>query len=183
MKLFAALLAGFVCFGANELSNRRAPGFSLPDSSFTRYDLQDYRGKWLLIDFMITKCPHCVELSHALEQVKSKFGNHVAILSVVIVPPETHASVAKYIKDNNVTIPILFDQGQVAASYFNATPEKPSFDTPHLFIINPQGTIVRDFGHVHSDEGHDLLGASGLIKELEALLKQTAGGAPAARDR
>jgi peroxiredoxin len=173
MKFVAILAAAAVCLGAaNDLSGRRAPGFSLPDSSFTRYDLQDYRGRWLLVDFMVTNCPHCKELSHALEAAKQKFSDKVAILSVVIAPPESQESVAKYIQENAVTIPILFDQGQMAASYFNATPAKPTFDTPHLFIVDPKGTIVRDFGHSDSDESiHSLFQPAGLVKELESLFK------------
>jgi peroxiredoxin len=168
MKVVAGLLLAVACFSADALSGRRAPGFSLPDSGFRRYDLQDFRGQWVLIDFMLTNCPHCKELSRTLESVKRKYGNRVAILSVVIAPPETQATVAKYIQENKVTVPILFDQGQMAASYFNATPAKPSFDTPHLFVINPSGLIVRDYGH--SEENHAILEGPGLIKELDALL-------------
>lgn len=173
MKFVALLATAVVCLGAtNDLSGRRAPGFSLPDSNFKRYDLQDYRGRWLLIEFMITNCPHCKELSHALEAAKEKFGDKIAILSVVIAPPETQETVAKYIEENKVTVPILFDQGQMAASYFNATPAKPTFDTPHLFVVDPKGAIVRDFGHSDSDESaHALFEPAGLIKELESLFK------------
>lgn len=169
MRVFAFLLAASLSFGANELSNRRAPGFSLPDSNFKRYDLQDFRGKWLLIDFMITNCPHCEALSHSLEQVKRAYPGRVHILEIVIAPPETQETVKKYIEKNKVTIPILFDQGQVAASYFDATPAKPSFDTPHLFVIDPNGRIVRDYGH--SEQNHEILEGPGLQKELDALFK------------
>lgn len=169
MRWFAALLLASVSFGANELSNRRAPGFSLPDANIRRYDLQDFRGKWVLIDFMMTDCPHCKELSRTLEQVKQRYPGKVAILSVVIAPPETQETVAAYIKENKITSPILFDQGQMAASYFQATPSKPSFDTPHLFVIDPSGRIVRDYGH--SESTHNILEGPGLLKELDALVK------------
>ena len=164
MRPLALALAALTCFGANSLSNRRAPGFSLPDTHFSRYDLQDYRGKWVLIDFMLTNCPHCIKLAHNLETIKQKYGSRVAILEVVL-PPDTQATVAKYIEDNHVTVPVLFDQGQMAASYFNATPEKPGFDTPHLFVIDPKGHIARDFSH----EDEDFIEGPQLFKELEAL--------------
>jgi peroxiredoxin len=169
MRLIAGLWLAVVCFGAGELSGRRAPGFSLPDSNFKRYDLQDYRGKWLLIDFMVTHCPHCKDLTRSLEDAKKKYGEKVAILKVVISPPDTQDTVAKYIRENNVTVPIVFDQGQMAASYFNATPDKATFDTPHLFVINPQGMIVQDYGH--SEENHHILEGPGLLKELDAVFK------------
>ena len=81
---------------SGELSNRRAPGFALPDPEYTRfYDLQDYRGKILLIDIMSTTCPHCLLLSSTLEKVKEKYGDRVAILSVVL-PPDNQTTVSKY---------------------------------------------------------------------------------------
>ena len=164
MRLLVTLLwAGALCFGqmSGTLSGRRAPGFSLPDSSFHRYDLQDYRGKWLLLDFLESHCPHCRVLAKVLEQVKAKYGARVGILEIVLAPPETMQTVSEYVKDSHVTSPVLFDQGQVAASYFNATPEHNSFDTPHLFIIDPNGMIVKDFAQY---EGQTL------IKELDALM-------------
>ncbi len=158
-----------MCFGANEHSNRRAPGFSLPDSSFRRYDLQDFRGKWLLVDFMLTDCPHCKALSLKLEEIKRRYPGKVGVLCVVIAPPETQATVQKYMQQNKLTTPILFDQGQMAASYFDATPAKPSFDTPHLFVIDPTGRIVRDWGRTEGP--NDFLESPGLMKELDALIK------------
>ncbi|MGH9664374.1 MAG: hypothetical protein ACRD9L_08140, partial [Bryobacteraceae bacterium] len=58
-------------------------------------------------------------------------------------------------------VPILFDQGQVAASYFEATPTNNRFDTPHLFVVDPNGTIVKDFPQY---EGGDL------TRQLDALM-------------
>ena len=169
MRTLACLVLASVCFGANEHSNRRAPGFSLPDSNFRRYDLQDFRGKWVLIDFMLTQCPHCKALSQKLEEIKKKYPGRATILSVVIAPPETQATVMKYIQENKITTPILFDQGQVAASYFDAMPSRPSFDTPHLFVIDPSGRIVRDWGH--SEGPGDFLASPAFVKELDTLLK------------
>ena len=51
------LIAALGLFGANEFSNRRAPGFSLADSKFQQHDPQDYRGKVVIVDFMQTTCP------------------------------------------------------------------------------------------------------------------------------
>jgi peroxiredoxin len=137
--MFAALAAG------QGLSGRRAPGFSLPDPNFGQHDLADYRGKWLLIEFMRTNCPHCKALSKLLESKKAGYGAKVAVLDVVITPPETQVTVNQYITENKITNPIVFDQGQMALSYFKATPEHASFDTPHLFAIDPSGNIARDW--------------------------------------
>jgi len=139
------LLCTALPVAAQGLSGRRAPSFSLPDSSLTQHDILDYRGRWLLIEFMTTTCPHCKTLSKTLETWKGKYGAKVAILSIV-VPPDNMKSVGEYIAETKITSPILFDSSQVAASYFKATPSNPSFDTPHLFAVDPAGMIVRDWG-------------------------------------
>ena len=156
------LILAAVPLAAQGLSGRRAPSFSLPDSTLKQYDILDYRGRWLLLDFMTTSCPHCKAMSKTLEEVKAKYGAKVAILSIVL-PPDNMTTVGRYIGENKVTSPILFDGSQVAASYFKATPAHPSFDTPHVFAIDPNGLIVRDWGQSAADSKE-------WMKELDALM-------------
>src|SRR5580698_2197844 len=114
--------AGLSLGASGELSDRRAPGFALPDPSYEHYyDLQDYAGKVVLIDIMSTRCPNCLLASTTLEQVKARYGDKVAILEVVL-PPDNQQTIAKFIQTNNVTVPVLCDMGQMTASYFKATP-------------------------------------------------------------
>jgi thiol-disulfide isomerase/thioredoxin len=152
------LVVSTVSLHAQALSGRRAPSFSLPDSAMAQHDLLDYRGKWLLIDFMKSDCPHCEALSAVLEQANKQFGSKMVSISIVIAPPENQQTVAKYVaKTGAKSTIVLFDQGQMAVSYFKATPANPGFDTPHLFIVNPQGMIVRDIPQGPVLEGQGLL--------------------------
>jgi peroxiredoxin len=139
------LLVAAVSLSAQGLANRRAPSFSLPDSALRQHDILDYRGTWLLVNFTETNPARCKELSIKLEAVKKKHGPKVAVLSIVLAPPETQATVAKYVADTKMTTPVLFDSSQVAIAYFKATPQNPSFDSPHLFAISPNGLIVKDW--------------------------------------
>jgi thiol-disulfide isomerase/thioredoxin len=168
MSRLAIFLAAALTLSAQGLANRRAPSFSLPDSSMQQHDILDYRGSWLFIDFMKTDCPVCKQLSVKLEGLKNKYGVKVAVLSIVVTPPETQATVGKYIAETKATSPILFDLSQVAISYFKATPQNPAFDTPHLFAINPAGLIVKDWGQGGVE-------SPGLLAELDQLI----AGSPA----
>ena len=166
-KLAIILSAGALLLTGQGLSGRRAPSFALPDSNLKQYDILDYRGRWLLLDFTKSDCPHCKALSIALEQLKPKLGPKVAILAIV-VPPDNTATVAKYIGETRTTIPILFDSGQTAMWYFKATPARPSFDSPHLFAINPQGVMVRDWAQADIE-------TSSFAPDLLALVSGAAG--------
>jgi peroxiredoxin Q/BCP len=162
------LVCAALPIAAQGLSGRRAPSFSLPDSKLQQHDILDYRGKWLLLDFMKTDCPFCQALSKNMEDIRRRFEGKVAVLAVVVSPPENMNTVGKYMADNKLTNPIAFDMGQVAIAYFRATPERPTFDTPHLFLIDPNGQIVRDWAQ--SAQTKDILEGGGLAAVLEVLL-------------
>ncbi len=167
--LCSALLVVSLSFGSGELSNRRAPGFALPDPEYKHYyDLQDYRGKVVLIDIMNTGCPHCLLLSTTLEQVKAKYGDKIMVLEVVL-PPDNQSTIAKYKAANKVTATVLCDMGQMTQSYFNATPSNSHIDVPHLFVIDKQGMIRNDF--TYDAKTRDIFEGPGLFAEIDKLLK------------
>jgi peroxiredoxin len=159
------LLCAAVLCGAGELSNRRAPGFSLPDSRGARHDLQNYKGKVVIVEFMQTICPHCIEFAAVLESVRAKYGDRVAVLSVVN-PPDNAQTVANYVKEHKITAPVLLDRGQVAFSYLKT----PSFDIPHLFLIDAAGTIRNDFGFGPANK--QIFEGKALFAEIDRLLKE-----------
>ncbi len=82
----------------------------------------------------------------------------------MISPPETQATVAKYACRDENHYAHLFDSGQVAIAYFKATPQKPAFDTPHLFAINPSGMIVKEWCAERRSR------APGFMAELDQLI-------------
>ena len=139
-----AILAALALAAQTPRPLRRAPSFTLPDWRTHYYDVLDYRGKPLIVEIMATACPHCQALAVTLEKVAKHYGDKISILSVV-VPPDNQSTVRPFIQRFGVTHPILFDCGQMTASYFNATPDNPHIDVPHLFFIDKDGFIRDDF--------------------------------------
>jgi len=168
MKTWVLLLAAACLLNAQ--TPRRAPGFSLPDGKLQQHDLMDYRGQVVLLDFMQTACPECIKLAAALGEVKAKFGNKVAILSIVN-QPDNQATVARYAATYNVTSPILFDCGQMTASYLKILPDNPVVHFPQLFVIDREGMIRSQSGA----EGNPAeMESKALIAQVEQLLQATA---------
>ncbi len=174
MRYLIGLLAtALLLFASGELSGRRAPGFSLPDLHGQQHDLQEYRGKVVLLDIIQTTCPHCQKLAGVLEKVVAKYGNKVAVLTFAI-PRDTAATVASFVADHKVSTPVLFDCGQAAASYRKVTPQNPTVNVPHLFLIDGQGMIRNDFGY--DFDTRNIFEGDGLDTEIDRLL---AGSTPA----
>jgi len=172
MRLLSLLVMSAVCaLGAGELSGRRAPGFSLPDSAGKQHDPQDYRGKVLLIDFMQVSCDHCIKFSAILEQAKIRYGDKIAVLSVVN-PPSEQKGVADYIAKGKIKSPIVFDCGQVSYSYLK--PSSPNIIIPHVFLIDADGMIRNDFGFGPSTMS--IFEGKGLFTEIDKMLAPKSGG-------
>ena len=151
-------------FGANSLSNRRAPGFALPDLQLKYHDLADYRGRVVVVNVMKVGCPHCTTLSKVLTAAEKKYGSRLKVLSIVN-PPDNQTMVRGYMIKNQISNTILFDCGQVAASYLQVTPSNPSVDVPHFFVIDKDGMIREDYGYNQLQK--DLFEGEGIYKILD----------------
>ena len=154
---------------AGELSNRRAPGFALPDSNINYHDLADYRGKIILLDLIKTSCPVCNSSHKILESVRQKYPDKVTILSIVPASEDTANTVLQFVAANSVKTPVLFDCGQVMASYLKLTPQKSNIGLPHLFLIDASGVIRNDWEYT-GGSGSVFEALPLLLKEVEALL-------------
>jgi peroxiredoxin len=137
---FAVIFLGVALCVPAQFSFRRAPGFSLPDGTQKWHDLADYRGKVVVIDVMKTDCPKCQEITPLLEQVRGKYGDRVQVLSVVTMPDNLQ-TVRAYTAKFKVSSPILFDCGQMIASYLKVGPSNPSIHLPTVFVIDKNGMI------------------------------------------
>jgi peroxiredoxin len=147
-------------------AQRRAPGFALPDSRMQVYDLADYRGKIVLLEFMQTTCPHCQAFADVLHQAELKYGSKVQVLAVVKAPEDDANKVSEYIKAHKVTYPILFDAGQMAFSYVRSG--KLLF--PHLYVIDGNGDIRSDY--VYDQSTRDVFEGKALFNELDRMVAE-----------
>jgi peroxiredoxin len=168
MKTLAlTLIAALALFAGGANSNRRAPGFSLMDSHFEQHDIQDYLGKVVLVDFMQTGCIVCNSLADNLVILKSRYGDKLAILSIVTLP-DSFDTAEKFAAAHKSNWPIVFDSGQVMMSYLKLKPTgSMNVHFPHIFVVDKTGVIRNDFDGAESSS----LTIGGLSAEIEKLLK------------
>jgi peroxiredoxin len=162
--LFAGLFCSAALFGQ---AGRQAPGFSLPDANRQQHDLQDYRGKIVVVEIMRSDCPNCRPFAKKLEQIKTLYAGKVAVLAITN-PPDSPQSVAKFVADERLTYPVLFDCGQVAYSYVRPNPLRPSINIPHLYLVDRDGIVRSDYEF--GPETTEIFLGSGLQKELDRLV-------------
>ena len=145
-------------------AGRRAPGFALPDGKMQVYDLADFRGKIVVLEFMKTTCPHCAAFADILDEALQKYAGKVQVLAVVSGSEDNVNTVGQFAAGHKVRYPILFDSGQMAYSYVRTT----SLDLPHVYLIDANGNIRSDF--VYSVTTRDVFEGRGLFTEIDRML-------------
>ena len=118
---------------------QKAPDFTLTSADGKTVSLADYRGKVVVLEWTNPECPFVQR--HYKAGTMKKLADEYAAKGVTWLAINTTSSakpeaMQQWAKANNLDYPILMDNsGEVGKSYGAKT-------TPHMFIIDTQGTIA-----------------------------------------
>ncbi len=155
-----------------------APAFTLPDTRGAQHSLAQYRGKWVVLEWLNYGCPYVKKhyRSGNIPGQQQKWRDRgVVWLAVVSSAPgeqghyQPAAMNAQSKKmGSNASAVLLDPAGTVGRTYQAKT-------TPHMFVINPEGTLVYMGGidNVPTPREGDLARAKQLVDV--ALQEATAG--------
>jgi len=122
-----------------------APDFSLPDAGGKAHSLSEYKGKYVVLEWFNPECPFVKKHygSGNMQKLQSEYtGKGVVWLSIDSNAPGLEGNLTaqqaqKVMKDwNTKQTALLLDPEGKAGRAYNAR------NTPHMFIINPEGRIV-----------------------------------------
>jgi peroxiredoxin len=130
------------------------------------YDLADFRGKIVLLEFLQTDCPHCSVAADTLHQVEARYGQQIQIVGVVHAQHDNSVTVGSYITGHKVDYPILLDAGQMMYSYVL----NPQIQFPHIYVIDGAGTIR--FDYVYDATTRDVFEGKGLFIAIDRLISE-----------
>lgn len=117
----------------------------LPDIYGKIQDLEQYRGKVVIVNFWATWCPPCREEMPELVALQQAYQDkNVVVLGVALDEP---AQVAQYLKSTSVNYPIV--ASDVAGSLLSEQLGNDKGVLPYTVMINKDGNIVNaHFGRI-----------------------------------
>jgi cytochrome c biogenesis protein CcmG/thiol:disulfide interchange protein DsbE len=120
------------------LIGRAAPGFALKAvGTGETIDIQQLRGRPVVINFWATWCGPCYEEHPTLVENARMLGNNVQFVGVVF--NDTEDKIQSFLNERGSSYPTLLDQqGKTAIAYGVG-------GVPETFFINRQGTIVAKY--------------------------------------
>lgn len=175
---FLLLLATVPLASASPEVGQPAPDFTLPDTEGETHTLEDYRGEWVVLEWLNYGCPY-VQKHYRTENIPSQQekwrDEGVVWLAIVSSAPgkqgyyEPAAMNEKSEEWGSHATAVLLDpEGDVGRAYEART-------TPHMFVINPDGDVVYMGGidDVPTARDQDLERATQLVDQ--ALTEAMAG--------
>ena len=113
----------------------QAPIFVLPGIDNTQVNLEDYRGKVVLVDFWASWCTPCIRSFPWMDEMVEKYGEKGFVVIAINMDQESILA-TKFLQRYPNKLTIAFDpQGVVAEQY-------EIMGLPNSFILNKKGEIV-----------------------------------------
>jgi len=112
-----------------------AQPFSLPDLDDVTHDLSEYRGRFLLLEFFITRCPDCTAMVPRLQRLREAIPERFLAM-VAINNREPVERLRTYAQQHSITYQILRDPTTEVFWRYNIE------HVPTLFLIDPLGRIL-----------------------------------------
>ena len=135
---FVLALAAAVISSEIEAKEKTPPAhdFTLKNLDGEEVSLQQFRGKYLLINFWATWCGPCKIEMPSLEILYSRFKSDKFDMLGISNDMFGDQVVRPYIKANNLTFPMLIDQRMTVSHLYGIV------SLPTSFLIDPQGRII-----------------------------------------
>ncbi len=97
--------------------------------------LQDYRGKWVLVNFWATWCPPCLEEVPDLVSLHEAHKN-TDLVVIGVALDSTEKSVREFVAKRHVSYPVVVGDYDLAAQVGEVEV------LPTSYLYNPQGELV-----------------------------------------
>jgi peroxiredoxin len=113
---------------------RQKADFTLTDLQGNTWHLKDLRGKVVLVNFWATWCPPCRK---EMPDLQALYGKYKAQgLVVLSISDEEAAKVAPFIKERQITYPVMLDPGRKVHELYQVE------GIPKSFVYDREGKMV-----------------------------------------
>jgi peroxiredoxin len=150
---------------------RPAPDFSFQLPNGSAASLQQYRGKVICAQFLLTTCPHCQHASELLSKLQKEYSARGFQPIGIAYNPMSKMLIDDYVRDHKVTFPVGAAEREPAIDFLGYSQEE-RVSVPQIVFIDRKGII-----RYQSQQLNDAEAATeqNLRSWIEKLLAEPAG--------
>lgn len=153
----AALLLASAGFAALS-KNTTAPSFKAAALAGQRLELQDLRGRVVLLDFWATWCPPCRNEAPQLQKLWEKYKDKGLVVIGIALDSGDDAALREFAAESKLTYWLVNDRSGAIAAEYRIGP------IPTTYVVSPTGAISQ----VHVGFGPGM--EKDFDRDIEALL-------------
>jgi hypothetical protein len=179
LGLAAGVATGSVALNAQIKTPKPAPELVITLNSGEQVLLSQYRGKVVVLEFLLTTCPHCQRCSSIMQKLYAEMGPVFQPLGAAIDPSnmtEARARIPEYIHSLGLRFPVGWTNHDMAYRWLEAHPESGPVYFPQLAFINRKG-IIHAY-HPGTEEAFFRDEEQSIRRVLEEMLKPAPRTAP-----
>jgi peroxiredoxin len=120
---------------------RPAAEFVCTDQNGKPIALSSYKGKVVVVQFLITTCSHCQAFSQTLTKLQAEFGPK-GFQAVGVAFNEANAAMVKsYVEDHRIGIPVGFAPHDAVIGYLGVSVLDQRLTVPQVVVIDRSGQV------------------------------------------
>lgn len=137
--LIVAALFVWQVVGRSINADSGAPDFTLKNQHGEKISLSDYRGKVVILNFWATWCPPCKAEVPGFVKMYNEHKDDGLVILGVSLDRDGWQSVAPFIRNHQVSYPVVIGNRDVVDAYGNIQ------SIPTTFVLDKQGKIQRKY--------------------------------------
>jgi len=119
---------------------RKSPELAIGLNNGGQALLSQYRGKVVVVAFILTYCPHCQKTIGILSQMQNEYGPRGFQVLASAIEDNAKTAVPDFIKRFNPPFPVGFNNRDTAVEYLQH-PSFLRFSMPQVVFVDKGGTI------------------------------------------
>lgn len=138
-----AALGSLPLFAAPK-TGKPAPELVISLNSGEQVLLSKFKGKVVVLEFLLTTCPHCQKCSATMQKLHAEMAGAFQPLGSAIDPndmTQARTMIPKYIYSLGLKFPVGWTPREMAYNWLDADPNKGSIYFPQVVIIDKKGLI------------------------------------------
>lgn len=147
---FAVALCALAAFAADTLP-RKAPEFVIKLTSGGQKLLSQYRGKVVVLEFLITTCSHCKDTSRIMSRLQAEYGPRGLVSIGVAVNEGAAFKIPAYVQETGASFLVGFGDRDPVLDFLKHPANKP-FMVPRIAFIDRAGVIRAERGGGNDEE-------------------------------
>ena len=137
----ALLLVAAISLYAAAPVPRPAPALTFTEPSGKATSIASLKGKVVVVQFLLTTCPHCQAFSRVLTQVANEFGPKVQAVGIAFDQDDAK-NVPSYIKNIGTNFPVGSANQQAIPSFLGiSVMDYSRMRVPQVVVIDKKGVI------------------------------------------